>query len=160
MPMHVSSDAIDPAPGSHGSIFGPADVDGAPPAACDAATWTVLSIEDNASNQRLIQKMLAVRDDLVLVPAESGRMGLVLAAQHRPDLVLLDLHLPDIDGDEVIERLRANPVTAEIPVIVMSADATPARIERALAGGAQAYITKPLDVDTFRRAVRRVVPPR
>ena len=75
-----------------------------------------------------------------------GRLGLELAREHLPALVLLDLHLPDISGDEVLQRLRDDPVTAKIPVVIVSADATPGQIQRLLNAGALAYLTKPIDV--------------
>jgi CheY-like chemotaxis protein len=72
-----------------------------------------------------------------------------------PDLVLLDLHLPDIHGAEVLELLRANPTTRDIPIVVTSADATPGQIERLLAAGADAYLTKPIDIPQFAEVVRK-----
>jgi CheY-like chemotaxis protein len=78
-----------------------------------------------------------------------------LAREHRPDLVLLDLHLPDIQGDEVLRRLRADPRTAEIPVVVVSADATRASNDRLRALGADAYLSKPIDVEEFLETVER-----
>jgi CheY-like chemotaxis protein len=81
-----------------------------------------------------------------VISAMQGELGLELARRRRPDLVLLDLHLPDIDGAEVLERLRGDPATREIPVVIVSADATEGQAERLLAAGAAAYITKPIDV--------------
>ena len=72
--------------------------------------------------------------------------ALELARQHHPDLVLLDLHLPDMPGDEVLRRLRADPVTRGIPVVILSSDATRHHISELLAGGADAYLTKPISV--------------
>jgi CheY-like chemotaxis protein len=109
----------------------------------------VLYIEDNLSNLKLIQRLLAHRPEVRLLPAMQGRLGLDLAREHRPHLILLDLHLPDIPGDEVLRRLREAPETRHVPVIVISADATPGQIDRLLAAGAQAYLTKPLDVKKF-----------
>jgi CheY-like chemotaxis protein len=106
----------------------------------------VLYIEDNLSNLRLIERVLAQRGDLAVIPAMQGRLGLELAHDLRPDLILLDLHLPDLGGDEVLRALRADPVTAGTPVIMLSADATSGQIERLLAAGADAYLTKPIDV--------------
>jgi PAS domain S-box-containing protein len=106
----------------------------------------VLHIEDNLSNLKLVERILARRPDIEVVPAMHGRLGLELAREHRPILVLLDLHLPDMGGDEVLQRLRDDPVTASIPVIMVSADATPGQVQRLLAAGATAYLTKPIDV--------------
>ncbi len=109
----------------------------------------VLYIEDNVSNVRLIQRILGDHEGLEVQSAMLGRLGLDLARQHHPDLVLLDLHLPDCSGEEVLAELQADPSTASIPVVVMSADATGGRIERLLASGASQYITKPFDIDEF-----------
>jgi signal transduction histidine kinase/CheY-like chemotaxis protein len=110
---------------------------------------TVLYIEDNLSNLKLIEQLIGRRHDLQLISAMQGRLGLDLAREHTPDLVLLDLHLPDIPGAEVLARLRHDPSTSGIPVVILSADATPRQIERLLAQGADAYLTKPLDVKKF-----------
>lgn len=75
-----------------------------------------------------------------------GGLGLDLARQHRPDLILLDLHLPDVPGHEVLHRLRAAPETLNIPVVIVSADATESRIRRLKEAGALDYLTKPIDV--------------
>ena len=107
---------------------------------------TVLYIEDNLSNLRLVERVFESRPDVELITAGQGRLGLDLARQHRPALVLLDLHLPDINGNEVLEQLRADPATAAMPVIMLSADATARQSQRLLAAGADAYLTKPLDV--------------
>jgi CheY-like chemotaxis protein/anti-sigma regulatory factor (Ser/Thr protein kinase) len=117
-----------------------------------APTWkrsvTMLYIEDNLSNLKLIERVLLGRPVRILA-AMQGALGLELAREHSPDIVLVDLHLPGMDGEEVLARLRQEPRTATTPVIVLSADATPGRIERLLASGAEAYLTKPLDVDKF-----------
>ncbi len=109
----------------------------------------VLYIEDQLSNMRLIQHLLAGWQEVRIVPAMQGQMGLDLAREHHPDLILLDLHLPDLPGDEVLRRLRKSPETAHIPVVVISADAIPSQIERLLAAGASAYFTKPLEIQKF-----------
>jgi CheY-like chemotaxis protein len=75
-----------------------------------------------------------------------GRLGLELAREHRPVLVLLDLHLPDMGGEQVLQRLREDAATASIPVIIVSADATAGQVQRLLTAGATAYVTKPIDV--------------
>jgi CheY-like chemotaxis protein len=109
----------------------------------------ILYIEDNLSNLRLLQRILAHRPQIELVTAMQGQLGLDLARVHQPDLIYLDLHLPDISGHEVLEQLQADPITRDIPVVVVSADATPRQVERLLAAGARAYLTKPLDVRQF-----------
>ncbi len=118
------------------------------PSPADGAR-TVLYIEDNLSNLELIQRVLARRSDLRLITAMQGRLGLDLAREHHPDLILLDVHLPDIPGDEILRRLKAEPPIAGIPVIVISADATAVQIARLLSLGARDYLTKPLDVKKF-----------
>ncbi len=109
----------------------------------------VLYIEDNLSNLKLVQRLLAHRPQVRLLPAMQGRLGLDLAREHRPHLILLDLHLPDVPGDEILRRLREDPETRHIPVVMISADATPGQVERLLAAGARDYLTKPLDVKKF-----------
>lgn len=111
--------------------------------------YTILYIEDNLSNLKLVQRILGERQDVHLIAAMQGGLGLELAHEHRPDLVLLDLHLPDIQGDEVLARLQADPVFNGTPVVVLSADATKGRIERLLDDGASAYLSKPIDVKQF-----------
>jgi signal transduction histidine kinase/ActR/RegA family two-component response regulator len=124
----------------------------------DSPRRTVLYIEDNLANVDLIEHVLAVRGDVHVVAAMQGRLGLDLARRDRPALVLLDLHLPDVDGDEVLRALRADPETAALPVVVLSADATEKQIEHLLADGATAYITKPIDVAEFLRVVNELLP--
>ncbi|OFW16205.1 MAG: hypothetical protein A3H29_15485 [Acidobacteria bacterium RIFCSPLOWO2_02_FULL_67_21] len=110
-------------------------------------TGTVLYIEDNSSNRQLMERLLARRPGVHLRGAGQGQAGLDLARIDRPDLILLDLHLPDMGGEEVLRRLWEDPETRAIPVAVLSADATPAQARRLRAGGAMAYLTKPLDIN-------------
>ncbi|MGZ4130904.1 MAG: ATP-binding protein [Actinomycetota bacterium] len=110
---------------------------------------TVLYIEDNASNVRLLQSVLNHRPQVRLVTSGSGRAGLELAFDLVPDVVLLDLHLPDMTGDEILHALKEDERTSSIPVIVMSADATSGRSRRIIAAGAREFITKPIDVRRF-----------
>ena len=114
--------------------------------AADTPATTVLYIEDNLSNLRLITRILEQRPEIKLISALQGSLGLELARQHHPDLILLDLHLPDIQGDQVLAQLRADPATQHTPVIVLSADATQGRIQRLRAQGADDYLAKPIDV--------------
>jgi PAS domain S-box-containing protein len=119
----------------------------------EGETYTVLYIEDNRSNRDLMEQIFATCDDLLLVTAGDGATGVELARDEPPDLVLLDLNLPDVDGCEVLDRLRADPATRSIPIIAVSADVTPAQIDALLARGALDYLTKPLDVERLLAAV-------
>jgi CheY-like chemotaxis protein len=125
--------------------------------AWDLPPATVLYVEDNLSNVELVRGILSRMPAIELIPAMQGGMAVDLAAQHRPDVILLDLNLPDLDGDEVLRRLRADPRTSAIPVVVLSADATPATIARLSAHGVAGYVTKPLDIAEFVGALRAVV---
>jgi len=117
---------------------------------------TVLCIEDNLSNLKLIERIFEGRPQVRLLSAMQASLGLELARQHRPDLILLDLHLPDIPGEDVLRRLREDPATRGVPVVMISADATQGQIKRLLAAGADGYVTKPLDVKRFLETVDTV----
>ena len=114
---------------------------------------TVLYVEDNLANLDLVETILLDRPEISLIPALQGRLGLQLAREHRPDLILLDLHLPDLPGEMVLHELRADDRTRHIPVLVISADATTRRVDRLRSAGVRDYLTKPLDVDQFLTAV-------
>jgi PAS domain S-box-containing protein len=114
---------------------------------------TVLYVEDNPINALIISELLTRRPDIALHVAVDGDSGVAQAEALRPDLVLLDMQLPDFDGFEVLRRLRARPATAAIPCIALSANAMPADIERALAAGMSDYWTKPLDFKAFMAAL-------
>ena len=111
-----------------------------------ATAKRVLYVEDMVANVRLVEQIFKRRPDVILTAVPLGRSAVEFARQHRPDLVLLDLHLPDIDGEEVLRRLRADPATCDLPVIVLSADATARQPERLIAAGASAYLTKPIAI--------------
>jgi nitrogen-specific signal transduction histidine kinase/CheY-like chemotaxis protein len=110
------------------------------------AALTVLYIEDNLPNLQLVEQLLSRRPGVTLIPAMRPQLGLDLASEHQPDLVLLDLHLPDLPGEEVLRRLQSNPKTAEIPVVILSADARPSQVDHLLDQGVRAFLTKPLDI--------------
>jgi CheY-like chemotaxis protein len=109
----------------------------------------VLYIEDDAMNFALVAHTLRQRPAIKVTQATSGETGLALAETQNPNLILLDLNLPGVHGSEVLSRLRQNSATSQIPVVILSADATPSQIERLLSAGARNYITKPFDLDTF-----------
>jgi PAS domain S-box-containing protein len=122
-------------------------------------TRRLLYIEDNFSNVTLVEQMLAERPALELMTAMQGRVGLELARKHSPDLILLDLHLPDVPGWQVLAQLKADHLTREIPVVVISADATTPQIKRLISAGARSYLTKPIDITEFFRVVDEVLSP-
>lgn len=109
----------------------------------------VLCVEDNPVNLQLVRELLALRPAVRLATAVDGGSGLAAALAEPPDLVLLDLQLPDIDGIEVMRRLRADPRTAGCRIVALSADAMPDHIETALAAGFDGYWTKPIQFDRF-----------
>jgi signal transduction histidine kinase/ActR/RegA family two-component response regulator len=123
------------------------------------ASLNVLYIEDNPANVEVVSRFLKGRPNISLRFEASGRAGIESATQDRPDIILLDLHLPDMHGDQVLSELKAEPATAAISVVVLSADASPGVIRRLLASGALAYLTKPIELaalgtllDTFAAA--------
>jgi CheY-like chemotaxis protein len=127
------------------------------PAAAIGASCDVLYIEDDPVNFTLVERILEFRPALKLMHARSGESGVELAQAYCPKLILLDLNLPDIHGSEVLRRLQKEPVTAQVPVVVLSADATPSQIERLLTAGARNYLTKPFDIDPFLAVVDEMV---
>jgi CheY-like chemotaxis protein len=137
----------------------PGRTDGARAESAPRPARTILYVEDNLANLDLVETIFGDRPEIALIPALQGRLGLQLAREHRPDLVLLDLHLPDLSGERVLHELRADERTRHIPVLVISADATTRQIERLRAAGALDYLTKPLDVDQFLAAVNAALDP-
>ena len=110
---------------------------------------TILCIEDNLANIALVQGILEHRPGITLLRAMHGGTGVQLAMDHRPDLVLLDLHLPDMSGEEALARLRAAPRTRDIPVITVSAETDARAMARLESLGIQGSVTKPIEVDRF-----------
>jgi PAS domain S-box-containing protein len=120
-------------------------------------TATVLYIEDNLANLHLVEQIFARVGHIEIMAAVQGRLGLELARTHRPDLILLDLHLPDMGGQDVAKALRADDATREIPIVVLSADAYSSQRRRLLALGVDAYITKPFDVNEMIALIAQLV---
>jgi signal transduction histidine kinase/ActR/RegA family two-component response regulator len=107
---------------------------------------SILYIEDNPANVEVVARYLRSRPNIRLRSERSGRAGIEYATRDRPDIILLDLHLPDLHGDQVLSELKAEPGTTAIPVVVLSADASHGVIRRLLAAGALAYLTKPIEL--------------
>jgi CheY-like chemotaxis protein len=114
--------------------------------AANEAASTVLYIEDDVANVQLVERLLMQRPNISLITSLLGTRGVELAQQHRPDLILLDVHLTDIHGFEVLERLQADSRTIDIPVVVLSADATTWQRRRFRNAGVYDYLSKPLDL--------------
>jgi PAS domain S-box-containing protein len=109
----------------------------------------VLLIEDNIVNLRYISKVVEKLNDVELMSAKEGGIGIELAQLHNPDLILLDLDLPDINGLDVLESILENPTTSKTHVIVMSAETNPHIVEKAISMGAKQYVTKPVDIGSL-----------
>ncbi len=118
---------------------------------------TVLYVEDNLATIGMMEEVFSMRPQIHLLTAMQGGLTLELAREHLPDLIVLDQHLPDIPGDQVLAQLRADPRTAGIPVVMCSADATERRRKQLLAAGAHAYLTKPVKVQHFLRMLDEVL---
>lgn len=118
----------------------------------------VLYIEDNLANLTLVERILEQRGEVRLMSAMQGLLGVELARQHQPALILLDNHLPDMSGDEVLRHLQQDPRTADLPVVAVSADATPRRIKELRDNGVKDFVTKPFDVQRFLAAIDAWLP--
>jgi CheY-like chemotaxis protein len=114
----------------------------------------ILVIEDHDLDRKLVVDLLAFEGYTVLEAADA-RQGLTLAAEHQPALIFMDIQLYDGDGLSTLQRLRANPATAAIPVIALTAMAMQGDRERLLAAGFNEYCAKPIDIDEFSALVRR-----
>ena len=120
--------------------------------------FDLLYVEDNASNVELIAAFLAQHGHLRLRTAGDGAAGLALASTLRPDCILLDIHLPGMDGYQILQRLRADPELCSVPVVALSADAMPYDVQRGLAAGFDHYLTKPVDLNELLRVLQRLMP--
>ncbi|MFQ5507973.1 MAG: ATP-binding protein [Leptospirillia bacterium] len=126
------------------------------PVAHDART--VLYIEDNSANVALVRRILAHRSDIHMLSATDAGSGLSVAREEKPDVVLMDIHLPDMDGFELLSRLRAAEETAGTPVLAFSGDSLPQDVERGLKAGFFRYLTKPADIRTLLSAIDDAMP--
>jgi len=114
---------------------------------------TLLYVEDNPANLKLVEQLIARRHDVRLLSAGNGNLGIELARQNQPDVILMDINLPGISGIQALKILRADPATAHIPVVALSANAIPRDIEKGLAAGFFRYLTKPIKVNELMEAL-------
>jgi signal transduction histidine kinase/AmiR/NasT family two-component response regulator len=114
-----------------------------------AAPHTLLYVEDNPANLELVEQIIARRKDVRMLSAADGSIGIEFARAYQPDVILMDINLPGISGIDAMRVLRADPATAHIPIIALSANAVPRDIAKALDAGFFSYITKPIKVEHF-----------
>jgi signal transduction histidine kinase/ActR/RegA family two-component response regulator len=125
------------------------DADTPPDVPDGAPVRTILYVEDNPANLELVEQLIARRRDLRLLSASDGNVGLEYARAYLPEVILMDINLPGISGIEAMQALKADPATARIPIIALSANAVPRDIEKALKAGFSGYLTKPINVARF-----------
>ena len=114
----------------------------------------ILYIEDNPGNRMLVRRILLV-EDYDVYEAEDGPTGIEIALREKPDLILMDMNLPDLDGYELTRRMRAIPELATTPIIAMTANVMQGDREKTLAAGCSGYIPKPIDVDELPNQIAR-----
>jgi CheY-like chemotaxis protein len=114
---------------------------------------TLLYVEDNPANMMLVEQIIARYSNIHLLTAVNGNSGIEIARLSQPEVILMDINLPDISGSEAMKILRADPATFHIPVIALSANALPRDIKNSLAAGFFQYLTKPIQVDEFMEAL-------
>jgi PAS domain S-box-containing protein len=129
------------------------DERGAVPTHALSSQRTLLYVEDNPANLALVEQLIARRNDLRLLTAIDGHLGVQLARAYQPDVILMDINLPGISGFDALEILSKDPITAHIPVMALSANAVPRDIEKGLEAGFFRYLTKPIKVREFMDAL-------
>ena len=117
----------------------------------------VLYVEDNDDNVYMLKMRLELLADFEVLAAEDGEKGCEMAAAERPDIILMDLEMPVVDGWEATRRLRSNPQTRDIPVIALSAHALAGERERALAAGCNEFDSKPIEFDRLVATLRLIL---
>ncbi len=119
--------------------------------------YTVLIVEDNANNRMIMRDLMEVQGHRTL-EAVDGAEGLAMALEHRPDLILMDVQLPGMDGYEVTRRLKAQDETKHIPIVAVTSYAMKGEEERAREAGCDAYVSKPIDIRKLIETVQRFLP--
>jgi CheY-like chemotaxis protein len=117
----------------------------------------LLYVEDNDDNVYMLKMRLELLGDIEVLTAEDGEKGCEAAAKEKPDIILMDLEMPNVDGWEATQRLKRDPQTREIPIIALSAHALAGSREKALAAGCDEFDTKPIEFDRLVATVRRVL---
>jgi CheY-like chemotaxis protein len=115
---------------------------------------TLLYVEDNPANMKLVVQIIQRHPGIRLLTAEDGYKGIEIAREFLPDVILMDINLPGINGFEALKILRSDPATAQIPVIALSANAMPRDIENGLKAGFFHYMTKPIMVNEFMASLK------
>ena len=145
---------LDTPAAAHGATAGPVPLLGASGWPADADRHTVLYIEDNPANLKLVAQILAHVPNIHLLTAHTPSLGIELALARRPELILMDINMPGMDGYQVLQVLRTEAALEDTPVIAITANAMPRDIERGMAAGFVEYLTKPLKVDQFLASVQ------
>ena len=117
----------------------------------------VLYVEDNDDNVYMLKMRLELLDDFEVVTAENGEKGCAMALSEHPDIILMDLEMPGVDGWEATRRLKADPQTRDIPIIALSAHALAGSREKALAAGCDEFDTKPVEFERLVATLRRLL---
>ena len=117
----------------------------------------ILYVEDNDDNVYMLKMRLELLDDFEVVTAEDGEKGCAMALSEHPDIILMDLEMPGVDGWEATRRLKANPQTRDIPIIALSAHALAGSREKALAAGCDEFDTKPVEFERLLATLRRLL---
>ena len=117
----------------------------------------VLYVEDNDDNVFMLKMRLELLGDFEVLTAEDGERGCAMAVSEHPDIILMDLEMPVMDGWEATRRLKSNPQTRDIPIIALSAHALASEREKALAAGCNEYDTKPIEFDRLVSTVRGIL---
>ncbi len=115
----------------------------------------VLYVEDNPANMRLVEQLLKTFPNIELVGAETAEDGLEMAQQNVPDLILMDINLPGMNGYEALDELKKIEVTKDVPVVAISANALASDVERGLDAGFSDYITKPINLQAFFSTIKK-----
>ena len=130
---------------------------GVPEIPVDAPVHTLLYVEDNPANLKLVEQLIARRPDLRLLTATDGRRGIEITRTSRPEVILMDINLPGISGLDALKLLKEDATTAHIPIIAVSANAIPRDIEKGLEAGFFRYLTKPIKFSELMDAVNEAL---